>query len=557
MRRSFLFPVVFLSFLLCLFPILPQTALASRDKMILPDPSWSDTGTDAVLVIDVSGSMKRSDPDYLCKKAAMNFVDALSESPGSRAALITFSDSIQTIIPLTLLDSVSDENAVISELRSLTYTTGDTDIGTAMETAASLLTEEENDRAKSIFLLTDGEIDLPAAEDEEAAEKESLTRALMAVEEAKENDIVIHTVALDLSGSIDENLMNYMADSTGGTSSQVHNASALEDVFRRLSDFAARQSESMAETEAETSSQETEEETETETETETEEMAVPIVYTIGSVDGPVRLDGLLPNLCTAKLRLSDLFATDGTISGFSDSIRYTAYSDDNAVLSCSVEDDMLIITGLKNGTSRVQVIAEIVNPGMDSYTALEDVFPVSEPARLSFSVEVHALIPSMLYLALIPASLGLIAILIWFIRKGNDTSVPLSGTLQWYVRGENEKIYGMPGQTMADLKDYGSKVRLSELVQDDLLSGAPLDKVSISAVEDGILISSRSSSCLIAVAGGEPVRRLTMTHSGRFKVFCETGRGRAAVIAFYTSEAEYKPEPSIEDDSGERTRLLV
>ena len=583
MRKSSLFSVVVLSSFLSICHALSIAATEIRDDISTESFSPEETlssikpysdstpGMDAVLVIDVSGSMKQSDPDYLCKKAALNFVEDLSLSPSSRAAVITFSDTLQDVIPLTSLDSFSEENEIVKELNALEYTAGDTDIGTALQKAASLLSASDDNRAKSIYLLTDGEIDLPAAPDEEAAEKESLTKALMAVEEAKTQGIVIHTVALDLTGGMDENLMNYAADSTGGTSSLINSASDLEDVFQRLSEYAAAQAAEYTETETEVQTEEmTEAEPETETETETEAQAVPVVSTIGSIDGPVHLKGLVPNLCTAKLNLSELFRLEGSPSGFTDSILYTAYSDDNTLLNCSVEGDQLVLGGLKNGTTHVQVIAQpsLDNPwsnsndpaarGYDvlSYGENEPVEDMSQ-ASISFAVEIDAMIPDWRYLLAIPALLLAGFLLAFFLKNKEPSSIPLHGSLQWYVRGENEKIFGMPSQTLADLSDYGNKVRLSELVEDDLLQGAALDKVVISGAESGIVIASKSRSCLIAAAGEEPMNRLEMTRSGRFKVFCETGNGKACVIAFYTTQDEYKAEPSYEDDSGERTRLLV
>ena len=579
MRRSALIPAVSLSLFLCLFAgavpspgpyvsssVLHAASLPDDDpeaqqlpsgesamdayRAALSDydpeteqPSSDGSGTDAVLVIDVSGSMKNSDPDYLCRSAAENFIDELSFTPGSRAALITFSDTLQTVIPLTSLDNGPDREALVNEISSLSYTAGDTDIGTALEKAASFLADDNDSRAKCIFLLTDGEIDLPAAPDEEAAEKESLTKALMTVEEAKADGIVIHTVALDLSGGMDKNLMHYLADSTGGTANLIDSASALDEVFRLLSLYAARQQPMSAETESEPL---TEAMTEEETETETEEQAAPMVFAIGSVDGPVRLKGLFPNLCSARLRLSDLFRLEGRTSGLQDAIRYTAYPDDNSLLKCTVEDDTLVITGLRNGAARVQVIAEPADTGSEM-----------NQADLSFTVEVHALIPSLWYLAIIPAAGLIIFLLIRVLSGRRGSASQLSGSLQWFVRGENEKIFGMPGQTMADLSDYGSRVRLSELVSDELLAGVPLEKVIITPWEEGIAITSKNASCLIAASGCAPSRRLELTGSGRFKVFCETGRGKAAIIAMYASDSEYKAEPSFEDDSGERTRLLV
>ena len=570
MRKSHLLA----SALLFLFIVLPaffSGAAETETENRVRNGSVSGPGMDAVLVIDVSGSMKQSDPDYLCRKAAHDFIEELSRSPSSCAALITFSDTLQKVIPLTGLDSFSGENEIAKELDNLEYTSGDTDIGTALEKAASLLSDTDDSRSKSIFLLTDGEIDLPAAEDEEAAEKESLTRALVAVEEAKAQGIVIHTIALDLSGTMDKNLMNYAADSTGGTSSRISSSSDLEDVFQKLSEYAAAKAAEAIETKKELTEAQTE--TETETETESEEQPLPAVVTIGSIDGPVRLKGHFPNLCTAKLKLSDLFRLEGSSYGAADSILYTAYPDDNTLLSCTVEGDLLMISGLKNGTTTVHVAAQPAfgspwsdpaDPDMALYTVsgYDPEIPASNESRaeLSFPVEIDALIPvvpSKWLLLAAPALIAALAFLVFFLRNRKPSPVLLQGSLQWYVRAENEKIFGMPSQTMADLDEYGNKVRLSELVEDDLLSGAALDKVVISGLEDGIVITSASRYCMIARSGEDPQRRVEMTHSGRFKIYCDCGSRKACVIASYTSAKEYRKEPSFEDDSDERTRLLV
>ena len=183
MRRSILFPVVLCVASLCFSSVSLPAETESEPVMFqtIAADSPETAGTDAVLVIDVSGSMKQSDPDYLCRSAALKFLEDLGNASDSRAGLITFSDTLQDVVPLTALDALSGDNEIISKLHHLSYTAGDTDIGTAVERAVAFLTEDGNDRARSIFLLTDGEIDLPAAPDEEAAEKDSLTRALVAV----------------------------------------------------------------------------------------------------------------------------------------------------------------------------------------------------------------------------------------------------------------------------------------------------------------------------------------------------------------------------------------
>ena len=572
MRHSNLIPIIVWSIVILLLS--SALSFASETEMDSPLPvlTSSESGTDAVLVIDVSGSMKQSDPEYLCKDAARRFLETLSLTPGSRAALITFSDTLQTVLPLCSLDSDPDRSSLFDELNHFTYTSGDTDIGTALEKAASLLTEEDSHRPKSIFLLTDGEIDLPAAENEEMAEKESLTRALLAVEEAKTQGITIHTISLDLTGGMDEHLMNYVADSTGGTANRIRDAAALEPLFEALSSFAAS-----AQTKAEQPDQEQDPakdadqaETETESETETEQYIPPVIQTIGTIDGPVHLKGVFPNLCQASLDLSDLFRAEGSEPGIADSLLFTAWCDDSTMLACSVEGNLLKLSGRRNGTVQIHVIAELAstdaaagnNPNpfqQDSWQGEAEnaaASPLSQ-AEITFTAEVDALLPSLWVLSILPVFALLIAATVLIVRKRKNSCIPLSGSLQWYVRGENEKIFGMPAQTMADLGDYGNKVRLSELVQDELLDGSPLHKVTICGTPGGIAIESRSASCLIAAEGRPVQRRMILTHSIRFKVLCETGNGTACVIACYSADRPCKTEPSYEDDSDERTRLLV
>ncbi len=535
-----------------------------------PDP-YLQSGTartDAVLVIDVSGSMIQNDPDYLCKNAALEFIKSLSGNPSSRVALVTFSDTIISHLPLTSLEHDNLKGSITEELDHLTYTKGDTDIGCAMQEATAILMEESmENRAKSIFLLTDGEIDLPQAEDEEAAEKESLTRALVAVEDAKEQGIVIHTITLDLSGSIDTNLMNYMADSTGGSSSHVDTPDRLEDVFLKLAEYARKQALELSMTEEMTES-ETELQTEAVPETETETEVIPFVRSSGSIQSPVHLKGLLPGMCKAELNLNHLFYIDNSpydnslssgVDSFSssdltdfntssaDNIIYTAYADDKSLLDCQMKDGILNITGIKNGTSQVHVLAEPYDP----------VKTDSQQASQTFIVTVEAILPSPIYLFAIPCVGILIGMIIVIVHHRSRKAYPLSGTLRWYVRGENEKIFGMPGQLYANLNEFGSRVLLSELIQDELLMDADLHKVMIRGMITGICITSKSSDCMIQVSGYEPERSIDLTSPGQFKVICETSRGRAAVIASYSPGRKMQKEPSYEDDSDEKTRRLI
>ncbi len=503
MRSARLIFALITSLLLTL--ILPLSGKLSADEEMLLE-SYNATasfGIDAVLVLDVSGSMKNSDPDCLCREAALEYVSRIAGYGHSRAAVITFSDQIQTRTQLTDLSTENGLDQVTRALNSMTYTSGDTDIGLAMSAALALLPAETDPRRSSaILLLTDGEIDLPMAADEAAAEEDSLKLALVSVEGAKESGCVIDSVMLDPSGTLDQHLCGYMAEQTGGSCTRAGEAAVLPDLFLSLSEEALLRAGQRESEEGEPPAGEVPEETETEmpasaalsglsdpeqeTEPETQtEAAPPSVFARNQNIDPVVLKGWLPGLCRGRLHLSDLFDTDSENGAASDgssggswntsesapSLRYTAYSSDPGLLSCELDGDLLTVSGIQNGECEVVISAELI---MDQTDNGPDDLHASEPsgqtasAQIRFPVRVQALIPSPLLLLIIPAALSAVLILLLIIRHLAGSRY-LSGTLQWYVRADGEKIYGMPSRAMAELSDYGKKVSLDHLVQDELL----------------------------------------------------------------------------------------
>ena len=377
---------------------------------------------------------------------------------------------------------------------------------------------------KWIVLLTDGEIDLPRAENEEEAEKKSLTDALVAVETARRDGFLIDTVALRVTGRIDENLMTYMADMTGGSCHLVENASMLPDLFEQLPEEAI---EKMPETEP------------------------PLLMT-GTIDETVVLDGLLPRLCRGELNLDSFFS-----SVDSGEISYTAYTADEGIAECSLRGSELQISGLSNGLTKICMRA-----------SLENGFSLES----SFMIRINALIPSAWYLCAVPLLLlPAVTGLVFFRKFRNDPGSikhdrrwsgrgagggrnQLSGTIQWYVKGEGERIYGLPSRQIIDLAEYDRKIRLSDFVEDELLDGADLSRVFISAAEYGIRIESRTKTCALAAEDTGVVKSLLLEESSRFRVLCETSSGRAAVMALYCTREDREQD---EEEEEERTRLLI
>ena len=575
MRHVRLFTVLFFCLFIFLNAIPGFSAAADYESVEAGLGTSPGAGTDAVLVIDVSGSMMDSDPDYHCREAALSFVSELAASGNSRTAVITFSDQIVLASSLMDLDGEQGIQSVSDFLNAVTYTRGDTDIGLALQTARQLLSSESpSERSRCILLLTDGEIDLPRAADEETAENDSLAKALVAAEDSAQTDIVIHTVMLDPVGTLDPYLCRYIADKTGGSSVVTADASSLPDLFRTIAGYAsARAAETAAllsqEAEAETEpARETEEFTEPATETETE--ALPAIIASGSIDGPVVLKGLLPGMCRAKLDLSKIFqyspsgkpflwsdVSDVSLSDYpsaypdfgddngSSALLFSASSSDSSTLTCNIEENILHLAGAGKGSAEVTLRAKPADGG--TYT---DCGPIR------FKVEVRPVFSSPWMIAAvcsIPAAVPLILFLV--LHFGLSGSC-LTGSLQWYVKSEGEKIYGVPSRTRADLDAYGRRITLADLIDDELLEDIRLDKVTITSTRSGVRMRSHTGNVLLSAPGTGPCSTLILDKDTDLKILCRTERGNVSVVAQYLLQDE-SDVYEYEDASEERTRMLI
>ncbi|MCD7820531.1 MAG: VWA domain-containing protein [Lachnospiraceae bacterium] len=205
--------------------------LAMNGICALADDSSS---MDVVLVIDLSGSMKHTDPDKVSLDGACLFIDMM-ESTGSRAGVVAFSDELVQVYDLTEINSYADKEAIKNVISSLDFS-GDTDIGTAIEKAVEMLTTASDvGNKKSIIFFTDGNIDLPnASAGEDAAEAESLQKAQNAISTASASGIPIYTIGLNANGNVDTELISTMSSSTGATSNVVTSASELPSIFNSI-----------------------------------------------------------------------------------------------------------------------------------------------------------------------------------------------------------------------------------------------------------------------------------------------------------------------------------
>lgn len=225
MRRLKWLTATFLVFMFLVIQIcIPVNADAVR----------TSSNMDVVLVIDVSGSMKKTDPDKIALEGAKLFVDMM-ENSGSRVGLVAFSDKLVQVYNLTAVNVDSDKKAMKGAIDALEFS-GDTDIGTAVQKAVEMLTTSQDvGNNKMILFFTDGEIDLPkGSPNEEEAEKVSRQNAENAISTASVDGIPIYTIGLNVNDGVDTDLISNMSASTEAKSNIVKTAGELPAIFNDI-----------------------------------------------------------------------------------------------------------------------------------------------------------------------------------------------------------------------------------------------------------------------------------------------------------------------------------
>ena len=182
------------------------------------------------IIIDVSGSMRHNDPDQLAAEA-LELLVALIPS-GARAGIWTFGERVANPLPPGQVNPEWRDRA-----RALTPLLVDyqqfTDIEAAIDAAASA---ESGDGKRHLVLLTDGMIDLPTWRGNKPAIDEASRAALL--EELgprlAEERIVVHAIAF--SDEADLDLVERLAQLTGGLSAPVAEPDALMGAFLDIVD---------------------------------------------------------------------------------------------------------------------------------------------------------------------------------------------------------------------------------------------------------------------------------------------------------------------------------
>ncbi len=180
---------------------------------------------DIRLVVDISGSMARTDPENLRRPALSLLVRLLP--PDSRAGVWTFGESVNTLVPHEQTDADWKTRALerVDDINSVALYTH---IGAALEAAAYDRTRlEESDKRADIILLTDGMVDVSPDAAVSAREQQRVMNTL--VPELRAAGYRVHTIGL--SDEADEVLLRQIARTSDGLFSRARNA---EDLMNSL-----------------------------------------------------------------------------------------------------------------------------------------------------------------------------------------------------------------------------------------------------------------------------------------------------------------------------------
>lgn len=191
---------------------------------------------DVRVLIDISGSMKKNDPNNLRAPALDLLVQLLPAK--SKAGVWTFGNFVNMLVPHG--EVTADWRLKASEqAKSINSVALRTNMGLVLEKANYDRDPQgfpaSNDFQKSVILLTDGMVDISRDAEANQRERERLLNEILP--EYQSAGVAIHTIALSRNADID--LLQSLSRATNGIFALAESAADLNKVFLRAIDQAA------------------------------------------------------------------------------------------------------------------------------------------------------------------------------------------------------------------------------------------------------------------------------------------------------------------------------
>lgn len=182
---------------------------------------------DVRLLIDISGSMKKNDPNNLRIPALQLVTNLLPKN--SEAGVWAFGRYVNMMVPLSNVDAKWQLNAT-NTAKKINSAGLFTNIGSVLQKASYGWNKPDSNEKRSMVLLTDGMVDVSKDADFNAKERQRiLTKVLPKLRAA---GVAIHTIAL--SENADHELLQELSKQTDGWYESVNNAAELQKVFLKI-----------------------------------------------------------------------------------------------------------------------------------------------------------------------------------------------------------------------------------------------------------------------------------------------------------------------------------
>jgi hypothetical protein len=184
---------------------------------------------DIRVLIDVSGSMQKTDPNNLSISALQVLTQVLPT--GSKAGIWQFANNPTVVVPYGVVNTQWQQQAAIAA-QKISFTGQFTDIGAALKVVAFSAEDQAQGRQLHVILLTDGMVDVS----KDASENKRARRALLEpiLQQYIDTGARVHTIGL--SHKADKSTLSAMAQRTDGLFEVAVNAEELLDIFLRALD---------------------------------------------------------------------------------------------------------------------------------------------------------------------------------------------------------------------------------------------------------------------------------------------------------------------------------
>lgn len=222
----YLKPVLGLVILLCLLT-LSVYASAAETKSSAPKKKKIQKTTDLRVIVDISGSMKKTDPNNLRRPALRLLAGLIPE--GSRSGVWNFGKQVNMSVKIGPVNEAWRSTAR-EQSKKISSVGLFTNIESAMRKASFDWKKPDPRFNRHLILLTDGHVDVSEDDKKDkASRKKILQEILPALEKAK---VRVHTIAL--SDGVDDSLLSTLSSYTDGLYKKVNNADDLQKLFLQM-----------------------------------------------------------------------------------------------------------------------------------------------------------------------------------------------------------------------------------------------------------------------------------------------------------------------------------